>query len=541
MNTGRKLILIVVLSLALLMSSCGPGRSFGAALTPTLTITQASSFTNTLTSPSTNTPLPTPAPAAVLPPWIRPADKMAMVYVPEGPFTMGSDDSGYSDETPAHPVFLDAFWIDQTEVTNKMYALCVAAGKCDPPKFKNSYTHSNYFNAAEFADYPVVYVSWNDAGAYCGWAGDAGHAVRLPTEAEWEKAARGTDGRTYPWGEGNKCQQANFDGCIGDTARVASYETGKSPYGAYDLTGNVWEWVGDWYSDTYYNTLHNGVVDPLGPVSGTVRSLRGGAWWSSIYVGPAFRHGYSPDYAGDGLGFRCSRSAAPALVTTPPPECHQSGTKKTDAVFFPETGETHGFLVYLPPCYAENRDSAYPVLYWTSAGGGGIFDTVDSLIRQGDTPPFIAISVDISPNKGYGADAQIVNDVVPYIDSHYRTQADRLHRSITGFSHGAAIAVRAAFQAPDIFGRVAALSGGIADGEQEKFTGWISAMPPDQRPAVLIDVGEQDGVIVLSHHLTDLLDKLSFPYTFIQDPGNHHTEYSDSHFPDYLKWLIVAH
>jgi enterochelin esterase-like enzyme len=210
-----------------------------------------------------------------------------------------------------------------------------------------------------------------------------------------------------------------------------------------------------------------------------------------------------------------------------------------DRVLFPESGEMHGFMVYLPPCYATNVDTAYPVLYWTAAGGSGIFETVDRLIRQGDTSAFIAISVDITPDKGYGADAQIVDEVVPYVDSHYRTQADRLHRSITGFSHGAAIAARAAFRPPNIFGRLAVLSGGIADGEQEKFTGWISVMPPDRRPAVLIDVGEQDGVIVLTRYLTALLDKLSFPYTFILDPGNHHTEIFDSHFTDYLIWLMA--
>ncbi len=233
-------------------------------------------------------------------------------------------------------------------------------------------------------------------------------------------------------------------------------------------------------------------------------------------------------------------AATPTLTPVPGPECGRSGTTKADAVLFPETGEIHSFEVYLPPCYAENVDLAYPVLYWTSAGGSGIFDTVDRLIRQGDTPAFIAISVDISPDKGFGADEQIVADVVPYIDLHYRTQADRQHRSITGFSHGAAIAIRTAFRAPDLFGRVAVLSGGIADGEQEKFTGWISAMPSEQRPAVLIDVGEQDGVAVLTYHLRDLLDQLRYPYTFILDPGNHHTENSDSHFPEYLKWLMAT-
>ena len=233
-------------------------------------------------------------------------------------------------------------------------------------------------------------------------------------------------------------------------------------------------------------------------------------------------------------------AALPAATPSPTPECHQSGTTKTDKVLFPDSGETHQITVYLPPCYAENSDSAYPVLYWTSSGGQGLLDTADRLISQGDTPAFIFVVIDIDPNKGYGADTQIVNYVVPYIDSHYHTQANRLHRSITGFSHGAAIAVRAAFRAPDIFGRVAVLSGGIADGEQEKFTGWISAMLPNDRPAVLIDVGDQDGIIVLSHHLTDLLDKFRFPYTFAHYHGNHHTEYVDSTITDDLKWLIPA-
>jgi enterochelin esterase-like enzyme len=230
----------------------------------------------------------------------------------------------------------------------------------------------------------------------------------------------------------------------------------------------------------------------------------------------------------------------PTSTPAPAPVCPRAGTTTLDKVLFPESGELHSFMVYLPPCYAENRDSSYPVLYWTSAGGQGIFEPVDALIHQGDVPATIIISVDIAPDKGYGADAQIVNDVVPYVDAHYHTRADRLHRSITGFSHGAAIAARTAFRAPALFGRVAVLSGGIAEGEQEKFTGWIAAMPPDLRPGVLIDVGEQDGVIVLTRHLTDLLDQLKFPYTFLLDPGSHHAQVADSHFNDYLKWLMPA-
>jgi enterochelin esterase-like enzyme len=222
------------------------------------------------------------------------------------------------------------------------------------------------------------------------------------------------------------------------------------------------------------------------------------------------------------------------------PECHQSGTTKTDKVFFPDSGETYELDLYLPPCYMEYSGPAYPVLYWTTAVGNDILDTADKLIRQGHTSAYIIVMIDISPVQGYGADAQIVNYVVPYIDSHYNTQPDRLHRSISGISHGAAIAVRAAFQPPSMFGRVAVLSGGIADGEQQKFTDWVLAMPSDQRPSVLIDVGDQDGIIVLTHHLTDLLDKLSFPYTFTHASGGHTSEYWGSHMADYLKWLMPA-
>jgi enterochelin esterase-like enzyme len=241
--------------------------------------------------------------------------------------------------------------------------------------------------------------------------------------------------------------------------------------------------------------------------------------------------------------FGCSRPAlttSPTPAPTPTPACQQPGTTRADRVLFPDSGEQHGFLLYLPPCYADSG-ATYPVLYWTSAGGQGIFDLADQLIRQGELPAFIIVMVDISPTQGFGADAQIVDAVVPYIDSHYRTQADRLHRSVTGISHGAAIAARAAFRPPNVFGRVAVLSGGIAEGEQEKFSAWIAAMPPGQRPAVLIDVGDQDGIILLTRHFTDLLDGLNYPYTYTHAPGDHTEAYWASHMADFLKWLVPAH
>jgi enterochelin esterase-like enzyme len=230
--------------------------------------------------------------------------------------------------------------------------------------------------------------------------------------------------------------------------------------------------------------------------------------------------------------------SGPEKLPTLSPECHSPSTHTMDRVFFPETGEEHVITIYLPPCYDENGKSAYPVVYWTNGDGSDLFDTADRFIRQGDTAPFIMVMVGIDPNKGSGADVQIIDDVVPYIDAVYRTLADRLHRSITGTSHGGGIAVRAAFQAPEIFGRVAVLSGGIADGEQEKFTNWIAAMPSGKRPEVLVDVGDQDGIIVFTHRLTDLLDKNNYPYTFTHGPGNHDWKYFNSTLEKNLKWLV---
>jgi len=232
---------------------------------------------------------------------------------------------------------------------------------------------------------------------------------------------------------------------------------------------------------------------------------------------------------------------SPSPVPTATPTCHQVGTTSKDRVFFADNGADQTILVYLPPCYAEYSDAAFPVLYWTNGYGQFVFDTADRLISQGDVPSFIIVMLYISPTKGFGADEQIVNYVVPYIDVHYRTQADPQHRSITGISHGAAIAVRAAFRPPNLFGRVAVLSGGIADGEQQKFSNWIMTMSSNQQPAVLIDVGDQDGIIVLTHYFTGLLDQSNYPYTFTHAPGNHDREYWSKHMEDYLKWLMPAH
>jgi serine/threonine-protein kinase len=229
-------------------------------------------------------------------------DGMTQVYVPAGSFTMGSD-SGSSNEKPAHAVTLNAFWIDQTEVTNAMYALCVKAGKCPQPSSLESYKRDRYYGNSGFDNYPVIYVSWDNANAYCKWANR-----RLPSEAEWEKAARGADGRIYPWGNAFDAARLNsYEGKAGDTTEVGKYPGGVSPYGALDMAGNVWEWVNDWYDETYYSK--SPPQNPTGPTSGQYRVLRGGAWYNSDDdARVSYRNGNDPSYSYDALGFRCVSS-----------------------------------------------------------------------------------------------------------------------------------------------------------------------------------------------------------------------------------------
>jgi formylglycine-generating enzyme required for sulfatase activity len=246
-------------------------------------------------------------------------DGMILVFVPAGQFTMGSatDDDGVF-ETPAHVVNVDAFWIDQTEVTNGEYAACVKAGACDPPYSTASFSRPSYYDNPDFASYPVIQVDWNSAAAYCQWAGR-----RLPTEAEWEKAARGTDGRIYPWGDSwdvataprlnfsdasdpLSAAHADVNDGYGDTSPVGSYPNGASPYGALDMAGNVWEWVNDFYGANYYS--QSPADNPQGPNGGPGRVIRGGSLDGDMTrVRTAKRVWLPPASTGDDIGFRCAR------------------------------------------------------------------------------------------------------------------------------------------------------------------------------------------------------------------------------------------
>ena len=229
-------------------------------------------------------------------------DGMTLVYVSAGEFKMGAEN--HTDEEPVHTVNLNAYWIDQTEVTNSMYAKCVSAGTCQPPARENSATRKKYYGNSEFATYPVIYVTWADASAYCKWAGR-----HLPTEAEWEKAARGTDARIYPWGNNVAAQGLlNFYYYVGDTSAVGSYSAGASPYGAQDMAGNVGEWTADWYDKAYY--AQSAASNPTGPTTGMYRVVRGGAWLDHEFsVRSALRLFYEPNSAFIDLGFRCAEDA----------------------------------------------------------------------------------------------------------------------------------------------------------------------------------------------------------------------------------------
>jgi formylglycine-generating enzyme required for sulfatase activity len=224
-----------------------------------------------------------------------------MIFIPAGEFTMGQNNNA-SNET-SHLVNLNDFYIDKYEVTNSMYSKCVNAGFCTPPTKSDSPSNPFYFGNPEFSTYPVIYVTWDMANAFCEW-----REARLPTEAEWEKAARGNDGRIYPWGNEFTENRSNFcdtncprewknkdynDG-YADTAPIGSFPQGQSPYGVFDMSGNVYEWVADW------SNLESG-QEPV---------IRGGAWSDSLATNATSRATFSSSSAYEFIGFRCASSTS---------------------------------------------------------------------------------------------------------------------------------------------------------------------------------------------------------------------------------------
>ena len=229
-----------------------------------------------------------------------------MVMIPSGCFDMGDafDPEGDANELPVHNVCITSdFNMDVHEVTNAEYAACVSGGGCIAPGNFSSNSRGSYYGNPTYDNFPVIYVDWNQATAYCAWAGK-----RLPTEAEWEYAARGgLSGKRYPWGDSVSGTDANYwdsgDPWDNDTSEVEYYAA--NGYGLYDMSGNVFEWVNDWYLSTYYSASPTN--DPPGPASGTSRVLRGGSWSSSTFnLRVANRYYFTPAVRSNGIGFRCA-------------------------------------------------------------------------------------------------------------------------------------------------------------------------------------------------------------------------------------------
>jgi len=233
------------------------------------------------------------------------------IKIPAGEFDMGADPQvglevcreyrrgcsleDFKDEAPKHAVYLDDYWIMQTEVTNQDYRACVQAEGCSEPFFPEFY-HNETYN-----QHPVVHVDWFSASKFCEWAGG-----RLPTEAEWEKAALGDTGQIFPWGNEADCEKANYDGCNFEdvTLPVGSYPDGVSIYRVLDMAGNAAEWTADWYDPGYYAV--SPIKNPTGPVEGELKTARGGSWKNpGVGIRSANRAGNFPEVFSSGVGFRC--------------------------------------------------------------------------------------------------------------------------------------------------------------------------------------------------------------------------------------------
>ncbi len=327
----EQMMMAVALVNSSFLNSDTPIEAASTSETPTPTTTgetAATEFTPSTVPPLAATPVEEATPTAVaIKTEIWPADGAEMVFVPAGEFVMGSETLG-DDERPVRLVYLDDFWLDRYEVTNEQFARFIEASGYETEAEKQGWgwvhTGSEWEEVAganwrhprgpksdinNKSNHPVVLVGWRDANAYCEWADK-----RLPTEAEWEKAARGPTAeigleQNYTWGDTFDTTRTNTkESSYDDTTPVGAFSPeGDSPYGAADMAGNAWEWTADWYDDGYYAQALD--ANPTGPANGIDKVLRGGSWlFDQLYARTAFRYNLKPDYTYDFTGFRCSRS-----------------------------------------------------------------------------------------------------------------------------------------------------------------------------------------------------------------------------------------
>lgn len=333
----RKFLTACLLTLTTILSGCSastatstPAPVPGLEDTPQATIPATLVPTLTMLPPATSTPAPsatfTLPPSATATITLVPSETpfptqivddfgVSLVLVPAGPFVMGSD-LWNDNERPVHTITLKAYYIDQFEVDNASFAEFLNENgnqiegnapwiEAVDPDLRVHEVAGVWTPDAGYADHPINETTWFAARAYCVWRG-----VRLPTEAEWEKAARGDDGRTYPWGEETPtCEMANFAGCFYDSVPVDSYPQSISPYGAYNMAGNVMEWVSDWYVH-HYDPADS--ENPTGPEHGDFRIFRGGAWFTAAtQVRTTYRFAKLPVLTFQANGFRCARDVGP--------------------------------------------------------------------------------------------------------------------------------------------------------------------------------------------------------------------------------------
>ncbi len=274
-------------------------------LVPTPTITLTATVTPTANAAQAFLATFTATPDAAFVPVVRDtAGQLKQVWVPAGSFMAGDrSGQGFPDEL-LHQVYTDAFWIDQYLVTNQQFAQCPAE-RCGQPQMLDSHKRPDgYYGVPAYADYPVMQITWQKAESFCEWRGG-----RLPTEAEWEKAAgwdpRTSEMRTYPWGNQPPDKTlANYGNVDLDTTQVGAYPKAMSAVGAYDMAGDIWEWIYDWYGN-YDPTVG---INPMGPSSGEYKVVRGGSWSNTTlesYLRVSNRGKNMPDHANNELGFRC--------------------------------------------------------------------------------------------------------------------------------------------------------------------------------------------------------------------------------------------